>query len=63
MTDKEKKNRNGYWTQYKKDHYARIAVEVTPETKAIWQAEAQKQNKSLATFIKDIVNDHISRGD
>ena len=57
----EKPNRNKYWTNYKKLHYSRVVVEVSPETKEEWQAAANKENKSLGKFVKDIVNAYIGR--
>ena len=55
------KNRNEYWTQYKKDHYARIVIDVTPEIKERWQLEARKRKQSLSQMIKDIVQNEVNR--
>ena len=45
-----------YKNAYKETHYKTIVMAVRPEIKKAWVEEAQKQGKSLTSFIVDAVN-------
>ena len=51
----EKRNRNKYWAEYKKEHYSRIVLEVEPNLKTELKQKAKEQNKTLTQYIKEKV--------
>lgn len=52
--DKTKKYK--YITEYKKQTYARVILEVAPEEKAAWKQAAELRGMSLQGYVKSIMN-------
>ena len=57
MTDTKEKNK--YITDWKREHVARVLIEVKPEVKSRWQSEAKRRGVSLTRFISSIVNNFL----
>lgn len=50
-----------YIIKYKNEHYSRVVLDVPKETKERWKAAAQKEKMPLATFVRQAVEERISR--
>lgn len=38
-----------------------VVFECTPEQKAAWKAEAQKRDRTLSSFIRNLLNEELQR--
>ena len=56
-------NQKDYIREYNRIHYVRVSLDVKPETRDKWKAEALKRKESLTTFITRAANMRIEAGE
>lgn len=45
--------------EYRRTMYAKVLLEVKPETKERWAKQAEAEGKTIRGFIKDCIEEHI----
>lgn len=56
-------NQKQYIREYNRIHYVRVSLDVKPELRDKWKAEALKRKESLTQFITRAANARIEAGE